>query len=155
MVYSIHVFGCSTSEKATQAPKSIPPRTSRVMQNCWVWKTKPQDLPQSPINSLPYMRKEKLRQLGYSQETGSYFEIKPESLFPAKHTEFGPYIQTKNTFVVLSKKNQTVNQKCVALVKEESPQKPFVSPKLKIKRVPPRWYRISKQGKSKPWYYDV
>ena len=49
--------GCATLAQATQALTVLPPRTFRVLQNSWVWKTKPKQLPTSPNNNLTAVTK--------------------------------------------------------------------------------------------------
>ena len=99
-------YSCATLAQAIKALTVHPSRTFRFLQNSWVWKTKPKQLPRAPSNSLAAIIK-KLSQVSYSQEAGGQRPCRmAELLTSTKHAEAGPCGLTKNTFIIFAKKNQ-------------------------------------------------
>ena len=61
---------CATLAYIIHAFTFLLPRTFRVLQNSWVSKTKPNQLPKNPTRSRKAVTYKELSQFGYSQEAG-------------------------------------------------------------------------------------
>ena len=111
------------------------------MQNSWVWKIKPKQLPKSPTNSLASCYQEGVKPiwLFFRRPDVANCHVIPELLLSAKHAEAGPYgLTTKYIHNICQEKPGWVSKVIKQPREEKYPLKAFCLTKGRNQEGPPK-----------------